>query len=193
MIRILFLILVSFSASAQRWTAEEFSAANTAANVTILTTEEKELIRYINLARMYPAKFAETEVKNYIGPKEFGNYLEGSSYKESLYRQLRSLTAVPPIKFDNEMYELAKCFAYESGQIGYVGHNRKNCTEGNYMGECCDYGHNKGKDIALSLLIDHDVPSLGHRKICLSQRYSVVGVKIASHKSYRFCSVLDFR
>ncbi|MFN5642602.1 MAG: hypothetical protein ACK4V4_09715 [Sphingobacteriales bacterium] len=193
MIRILILVLISFSASAQYWTSEEFNAANTASNISFLTTEEKDIIRYINLARMFPSKFADLEVKNYLGPKEFGDYLEDSEYKESLYRQLQNLRPLPPLNFDREMFELAKCFALESGQSGYVGHNRRDCTQGNMMGECCDYGHNKGKDIALSLLIDHDVPSLGHRQICLSNRYRVVGIKISPHQRYRFCAVLDFR
>lgn len=193
MIRILFFLLISISATAQSWTSAEFNAANTAADVSILTPEEKEIIRYVNLARMYPRKFAELEVKNYLGPKEYGDYLQDSEYKASLLRQLQNFTPVPPLQFDKGMYELARCFAYESGESGYTGHNRRQCSEGNYMGECCDYGNNKGKDIALSLLIDHDVPSLGHRKICLSNNYSVVGVKIAPHKQYRFCSVLDFR
>lgn len=193
MIRIFILTLISFSASAQYWTAEEFNAANTASQVYLLSSEEKDIIRYINLARMFPSKFAELEVKNYLGPKEFGDYLEDSEYKESLYRQLQNFRPIPPLYFDNDMFELAKCFAYESGQSGYVGHNRRGCTQGNLMGECCDYGNSKGKDIALSLLIDHDVPSLGHRRICLSTQFKGIGVKIASHTQYRYCSVLDFR
>lgn len=142
---------------------------------------------------MYPSKFAELEVRDYLGPREFGNYLEDSEYKKSLYRQLLNAQPLSPLQFDQEMYQLAKCFAYESGESGYVGHNRSNCSQGNLMGECCDYGNSKGKDVALSLLIDHDVPSLGHRKICLSSRYRVLGVKMAPHKRYRHCAVLDFR
>jgi hypothetical protein len=48
------------------------------------------------------------------------------------------------------------------------------------------------RDIVLQLLIDHDVPSLGHRIICLSSAYSVVGVSIQYHSRYGKCAVLDF-
>lgn len=185
--------MISFSAPAQSWTIEELKSAHTAVNITKLTTEEKEVIKYINLARMYPAKFAEVEVKNYVGPEESGDYLSDSRYKISLYNQLKSSLPVLPLQFDDEMYELAKCFAYESAIHGIVGHKRKNCIDGNLRGECCDYGNNTGKDVALSLLIDHDVPSLGHREICLSTDYKRVGVKMASHTKYRYCTVLDFR
>ena len=90
------------------------------------------------------------------------------------------------------MFWLASCFAKESGEAGLVGHNRISCFEG-FEAECCDYGHNEGKDIAISLLIDHDVPSLGHRKICLDESYDKVGASIKSHKTYGSCCVVDFK
>jgi hypothetical protein len=73
-----------------------------------------------------------------------------------------------------------------------VGHNSISCTDG-YHGECCSYGNENGKDIVLQLLIDHDVPSLGHRKICLNEAYVKVGASIQSHKIYESCCVVDFK
>jgi uncharacterized protein YkwD len=181
-----------FGSSAQVWTSAELSSAHTAASVNQLTQEEKLIIQYVNLARMYPQKFALLEVKNYMGEAKYSNYLEDSPYKRSLMVHLRKMKPLPPVIFDASMYALATCFAEESGQRGYVGHNRRDCPEG-YYGECCSYGHKKGKDIALSLLIDHDVPSLGHREICLSDRYDKIGVRIAYHKKYGHCAVLDFK
>ena len=50
-----------------------------------------------------------------------------------------------------------------------------------------------GLEIILSLLIDHDVPSLGHREICLSPEFKSVGVSVQPHNSkYNQNAVLDF-
>ena len=96
-----------------------------------------------------------------------------------------------PLKPDLTMYKLARCWAKESGESGLVGHNRVQCEKG-FMAECCSYGKSTALGIVLQLLIDHGVPSLGHRKICLSDKYSLVGATISTHLTYRFTSVLDF-
>lgn len=176
----------------QGWTYEELSKANTALNVSLLTYEEKEAIKYLNLARLYPQKFADVEVKNYLGPVKYGDYLKTSGYKQSLLSELQYKMPVGPLYFDEGMYSLAACFAKESGLNGKVGHNRVACT-GGFEGECCSYGHEQGRDIVLQLLIDHDVPSLGHRKICLDDAYNKVGLSIQSHKIYGSCCVVDFK
>lgn len=48
-----------------------------------------------------------------------------------------------------------------------------------------------GKEIVLQLLIDHDVPSLGHRKICLDKSYALIGVGEAKLKESDTCCVLE--
>ena len=68
----------------QNWTSEELEKANTALNTYILSSEEKDVIKYINLARLYPEKFANLEVKDYLGPVKYGEYLKTSTYKQSL-------------------------------------------------------------------------------------------------------------
>ncbi|MFZ4706923.1 MAG: CAP domain-containing protein [Bacteroidales bacterium] len=176
----------------QNWTNEELDRANAAKNVYSLTTQEKEVIKYINLSRLYPQKFANIEVKDYLGPLKYGDYLKTSSYKESLLNTLRSKTPVGLLYFDERMNKLATCFAEESGAAGKTGHNRTSCPYG-YEGECCSYGPDQGRDIALQLLIDHDVPSLGHREICLDGNYDKVGVSIKPHTFYQSCCVLDFK
>lgn len=180
-----------FNGISQSWTTQELEKANTAANVNILSNEEKEAIRYINLARLYPQKFAIIEVKDYLGPSKYGDYLKTSTYKESLLVTLRYKTPVGLLYFDEGMYLLATCFAKESGESGKTGHNRNSCSKG-YQAECCSYGPENGKDIALQLLIDHDVPSLGHREICLDDSYNKVGLSIKPHTVYEYCCVLDF-
>jgi hypothetical protein len=181
-----------FLAISQNWTSEELQKANTAVNISSISSEEKEVIKYLNLARQYPQKFALVEVKDYLGPLKYGDYLKTSAYKQSLLVELQNRTPVGLLFFDESMFLLADCFAKESGEAGLVGHNRVSCSNG-FEGECCSYGHNEGRDIAISLLIDHDVPSLGHRKICLDESYNKVGASIKPHKTYGSCCVVDFK
>lgn len=178
--------------SAQSWSQSELNAANTAAKISGLSHEEKETIKYVNLARMYPQKFAMLEVKDYFGGEGYGNYLQNSPYRQSLMKDLGAMSPVEPVYFLQEMQNLASCFARESGSRGVIGHTRINCSKG-YNGECCSYGHATAREIVLQLLIDHDVPSLGHRKICLNPRYLSIGVSIAPHTKYDNCAVLDFK
>jgi len=46
-----------FLAISQNWTSEELQKANTAVNISSISSEEKEVIKYLNLARLYPQKF----------------------------------------------------------------------------------------------------------------------------------------
>jgi len=50
---------------------------------------------------------------------------------------------------------------------------------------------NTSKDIVLQLLIDHDVPSLGHRINCLNKDYSKIGVSVQNHLKWDTCAVID--
>jgi uncharacterized protein YkwD len=178
--------------SSQGWLFEELQSANTARDINILTQEEKDVIKYLNLARMYPQKFAELEVRNYYGPQKWGTYLKNSSYRASLLSTLQYKRPVGPLYFDEKMYSLAKCYAIENGSSGLNGHTRYSCPSG-YDGECISYGLDKAIDIALQLLIDHDVPSLGHREICMDEEFSKVGLSINPHKKSEYCCVLDFK
>jgi hypothetical protein len=185
-------IFIYSNAFSQNWTFDELQKANTAANILNISHEEKEAIKYINLARLFPEKFGKLEVENYLGPEQYGDYLSTSTYKRSLLLELNKRASVGPLYFDESMYLLASCFSKESGDLGIVGHNRISCSE-NYDAECCSYGMSQGKDIAIQLLIDHDVPSLGHREICLDGEFDKVGASIQNHKIYHTCCVLNFK
>ncbi len=186
------LAVLSGCVFAQSWTQAEINSANTAADVAILTKEEKDVILYMNLARMYPQKFAQIEVEPYDGGALYGHYLVGSSYKASLLVELNRLTPLDPLYFDMSMYEYAKCWAMESGRLGIIGHDRITSSKG-FFAECCQYGAKQdGRIAVLSLLIDHDVPSLGHRKIILNGDWGKAGPSIQPHKKYGYCCVIDY-
>jgi hypothetical protein len=167
------------------WNDARYLKCNTAAQTNYMTSAEKEVIYILNLARMNPVLFANTVIKKY--PAEHTNYYA------SLLDTMLSLKPVKLLYPDSLCFAGAQCHALNSGAEGYVGHTRSNeeCRKKwYYSGECCDYGHNKPLDIILSLLIDEDVPSLGHREILLSD-YRKMGVSIQFHKLYRFNAVLD--
>jgi uncharacterized protein YkwD len=92
-------------------------------------------------------------------------------------------------------YTSAECHAVSSGKKSYAGHKRltKECKEKqHYLGECCQYGYSDPLSIVMDLLIDQDVPSLGHRYICLDKDYTKIGVSMQPHKQYGTNTVLDF-
>lgn len=191
--QLLFLFVFNaLSFFAQTWTAEQLASANTAKDISYLNPVEKEIIQYINLARLYPKLFVKIELQNYTGPAIYGDYLKNSTYKKSLIVKLNGMKAIGALTPSADCYENSKCFAIESGKLGLEGHNRKNCPNSTYA-ECCSYGMEAGKDIALQWLIDHDVSSLGHRSISLAPKHATIGVSVQPHKKWGTCAVAQFR
>ncbi|MET0394207.1 MAG: CAP domain-containing protein [Chitinophagaceae bacterium] len=186
----LLVLLAPLLSGAQGWADAEWQAANTARDISGLTDAEKETILYLNLCRLYPQKFADLEVKNYTPPAEYGDYLDKSPYKKSLLKDLASRRPVQALVFDTALYQNATCFAAELGNSGRTGHARTTCPKGNYA-ECLSYGMHTGKDIALQWLIDHEVASLGHRKICLDPAYHKIAVSTHAHKQWKVCAVAE--
>jgi len=184
------LLIFASTLFAQGWTPEQKAAAATAVSADYLTQAEKDAIMYINLARMYPQDFARIELPEYGGPAKYGGYVKNSGYKQSLIEHLQGMTPVPALAFDGTLYENAKCFAREQGLEGSTGHTRKACPKGNYA-ENCSYGMETGLDIALQWLIDHDVPSLGHRVNSLNKSYTKIGLSIHPHATYGTCAVAE--
>ena len=187
---LLMAIVLPFVNKAQDWTKEQMATANTAAAIATISDVEREAITYINLARLYPQQFAAKEVEGYSGLAMNGR-ADAGTYKQTLLSKLNGMQAVPALTFDGAMYDEAKCFAIESGKSGKTGHEHKKCKEA-FLGECCSYGMETGKDIALQWLIDAGTTSLGHRKICLSGEYGKVGIGTFTHTIYKYCAVADF-
>jgi hypothetical protein len=176
------------------WKDAKYAACNTARNVKYLSATEKEIIYVLNLVRLYPRQFNRTVVAKWPNHTD-ASYLSTNNYYTSLVTLLDKMQPVGILTADSLSWISAKCHAITSGQKGYVGHDRQTETCGQqskYWGECCHYGHNTALEIVMDLLIDKDVPSLGHRSICLSNSYKAVGVSIKPHSVYRFNTVLDF-
>jgi hypothetical protein len=179
------------AAYSTEWNDLMYLKCNTAANVTYMNAQEKELIYVLNLLRMNPALFGRTVVAKY--PERSGQlHLRDIEEYQSLLDTLQKLKSLPLLDPDSLSFVSARCHAISSGRTGYVGHTRqsKDCKP-HYHGECCSYGHSDPLDIIMSLLIDEGVPSLGHRFICLAT-FRKIGVSIQPHKGYGYNTVLDF-
>lgn len=183
--------LVTYST---KWKKEKYTICNTVANTPYLSKAEKEIIWILNLIRQNPKLASESILLNPKSPF----YVQTSKrnhYFKSLLSTLNSMTPnTNPLFADSSAYVSALCHALTSGKTGYIGHERKhNDCEKDFYGECCDYGNDDPMEIVMSLLLDYDVPSLGHRKICLSSEYTHIGASIQPHKTYDYNAVLDFK
>ena len=182
--------LAVFSAE---WNDVKFLNCNTAATTHYLSDHEKEVIYILNLLRADPKLFANTVVEKY---PEYNNqlYLKNIPEYKSLLETLRNSKPLSLLYPDSLCFESAKCHALYSGKMAYVGHERKTeeCkVKKHYEGECCQYGYEDALSILMDLLIDQNVPSLGHRFLCLSD-YARIGVSIQPHTGYGHNTVVDF-
>jgi hypothetical protein len=151
---------------------------------------EKDVYNYLNYARTRPKEFCE----KFVIP----NWDKNNSYENSLVEKMMSLKPMGTLLPDRKLYASADCHAIVSGELGFVGHTRsvnrktkKKCDE-YFMGECISYGMEEGLAVVLQLLIDDGVPSLGHRYICLSEGFTMVGISSRKHAKYGVNCVLDF-
>lgn len=181
--------LAAYSAE---WNKPAYLRCNTAAQTPYLSQTEKEVIYILNLARINPPLFARTVVARY--PDLGGSsYLRNSDYYKSLLDTMARVKPLPLLMPDKTLFESARCHAVEAGRTGYVGHDRTtaDCEKlERFSGECCQYGYSRPLQIVMSLLIDENVPSLGHRKLLLS-RFGKAGVSVQPHSDYGTNTVID--
>lgn len=181
--------LTNFSAE---WDKPEYRVCNTAAQVSYLSEPEKQIIYILNLARMNPNLFANTVVTQY--PDYAGALsMKQSTYYKGLLQFLANKKPMPLLYPEQRLFQSANCHAETSGSTGYIGHNRRTAacrSVETFLGECCQYGVSDPLSVVLELLIDEDVPSLGHR-IILFKPHTQIGVSLRPHKSYRWNAVLD--
>jgi uncharacterized protein YkwD len=193
---LLFILLFSVPLLAQKknWDPAVLKKANTARDAEYLSKEEKAVIYYLNLVRLDPKLFAETYLKKYLDSTGDNN-----TYTKSLIKTLPLVKPMDVLMPGQELCSFSKAYAIKSGKENTVGHGNfnqrikviKNQYNG-YLAENCDYGNKKAFDIVMSLLIDEDIPSLGHRKNILNPKYRFVGVSIKPHKGYEWNCVIDF-
>jgi len=185
-------VVSPLSEFSEQWNDPRYESCNTAALATYMSTQEKDVIWILNMARTSPQLFCETVVKKYAA-YSLNDELEATTWYKSLVTTMTTMKPVNMLEPSKECYNSAQCHAYNAGIKGYEGHERQGscATKEFYNGECCDYSNDEAIDIVMSLLIDENVPSLGHRSICFTP-YKSIGVSIQPHKKWVTNAVLDF-
>jgi uncharacterized protein YkwD len=122
-------------------------------------------------------------------------------YHSGLYTDLNMNKNLPLLKPSFSLHLSASFHAFTSGLSGYTGHDKPLSFEvrmrvfnffiRNY-GENCDYGHKFPLDAVMALLIDENIPSVGHRRNILNKNFGRIGSSFKWHKSYRHNYVQDF-
>ena len=203
----LFLIisyLIILSPVDPTWSDAELERANTAKDVGYLSVEEKKTIMLVNLARIDGKKYLQTYFQQFINSTPYDEMNSSKNkYMVSLRADLDKVKNLPMLLPDEGLSKAAKYHAKDSGKNGLFGHTSSNGTimskrlpkyvKGwNRIAENCSYGYDEATNIVGQLLLDNDVPSLGHRKSILDNRLEFIGVAIAPHTKYKFNCVMDF-
>lgn len=210
----LLFFLFAKQVNAQKWTDAEFRRANTAANASYLTNEEKNVVMYMNLIRIDGEKFYYTFLEDYINNynakvRQYRNYNElritrSNSYYTSLLKHLRGVKNLQVFYPDDKLTMLSRGHAQDLNRNNLDTHESSNGDKfskrlskyfpNRAMSENIDFGYSNSLDIVCHLLLDCGVPSLGHRFNLLDQKYKLntVGVSIQPHPSYSWCAVIDF-
>nr|WP_294873502.1 CAP domain-containing protein [uncultured Pedobacter sp.] len=193
---------------------EELKMANTAGNSNYLSGEEKDLVIYMNLARMDGEKFFNTYFQDFVEAynrkaMKYSNYDElkittNNKYYRSLAQQIRAVKGLPMLWPDEALSIVAKQHARDMNRNNFSGHNS---SDGRSVkdriseiypkrsnGENLAFGFSSGLDNICMLLLDKGVPDLGHRKMILNDSYGLnyIGVSIQPHKKFGYCAVIDF-
>lgn len=196
-ILVLVLLLFSFSAIAQTVDYTAIPLSNSSADsarvlqltqvkVTCdyMSDDEKEIIHWLNIARMYPKWFL---------------YLRKVKDTDPVFSRtlIKTMMTMKPIEKklvpDKKLWECAYCHAKTTGPTKYIGHDRQDpkCIK-TYNAECIRYGRDHPAEAVTELLIDRGVPNLGHRISMLNSTYSRVGVSYWPHSIHGLMTVIDF-
>lgn len=202
----LILLTLFFATNSPResiWTKEELAMANTAANIDYLTEPEKKTIMLVNLARLDGTRYLQSYFAEYNSTSYDEMRTSNNSYMKSLRKDLDAVKNLTMLQPEKGLNQSAKYHAKDSGKNGLVGHDSSNGTAfgkriskyvkgWNMLAENCSYGYEDAGNIVGQLLLDENVPSLGHRKSIINPKLEYIGVSIQAHSDYRFNCVMDF-
>ena len=185
------------------WTAEELAIANTAAQVDYLNDEEKKIVMLVNLARLDGTRYLQSYFMEYNATAYTAMRSSVNSYLKSLRKDLDQVRNLPMLQPDEGLCKAASFHARDTGKKGLVGHTSSDGTgfskrlpkyvKGwNRLAENCSYGYNEAAMIVGQLLLDENVPSLGHRKSIVNPELQYIGVSIQPHSQYGYNCVMDF-
>jgi uncharacterized protein YkwD len=182
----------------QKLPAELVTQCNTAQNISGMNQQEKDVVLITNLVRVNPKLFLQVFLNDYVQTSEF--YTMQNPYVVSLQKELQQVKPLPPLKVEVFINQTAAGHAVFCGSTGHIGHKNFNQRSADItkklkhdlVGENCGYIRTHALDFVMDLLIDEDVPSLGHRKNILSSMYAFTGVSIRKFKDGEYCLIQIF-
>jgi uncharacterized protein YkwD len=186
--------------------------SNKTNEVSYLSPLEKSMVNEMNLARTSPKEYLsllEQFRKYYDGkllklPGESPILTkEGTSAVAEAIRSMRSQKPVSPLSPSKGMSLGAKDHIRDlrtSGTSQHKGSDESQAWDrvnryGSWqkiIGENISFGHNKARNIVMTLMIDDGVPNRGHRKNIFNPDFRVVGVACGDHPAYRTICVINF-
>jgi uncharacterized protein YkwD len=192
------------------WDSQEL---DTARNASYLTEAEKDVIFEMNKLRSDPARYAN----EYLVPMRgrFSGLIysepgqidlrteEGVRALDECIAELGRTEPVPPMYPSRGLWQAARDHAADQGRTGQTGHTG---SDGSTMqdrmnrygkwditcGENISYGCDSGRKIVVQLVVDDGVPSRGHRKNLLAERFLTAGASIGPHPVYGKVCVIDY-
>ena len=201
------------AAAAAGWTLFAAEPKKKDKDAEFLSKEENEVVRELNEARQYPAKFAgylkerkpHYRQDNSLAMPGFSVYStqEGVKAVDEAIVFLEKTKPIPTLQAARGISLAAADHAEDIGPKGAVEHAgtdksqpadrmarygtwKKNCAEN------ISAGWSDPRQIVLQLIIDDGVADRGHRKNIFEADYRVVGVAIRPHKQYKIVCVMDF-
>lgn len=156
-----------------------------------------------NYARTKPKEYAEKFIKPKIANSKT---MQGSelSYAQSCYNRTVEMEPLKPLVLDVNYIKAAQWFADDHRKTkvtGHVGSDGSRFWErikrydqnAEPTNECCSYGVSDARGVVVQLLVDEDVPSLGHRDAVLNPRAGRIGVGQAKGDvPYGVVTVIDY-
>ena len=175
-----------------------------------LSPSEKAVVHEINLARTAPKNYASflEQFKKYYHEKliKLPNETpiitqEGVGALMEATRFLRSTKPVPLLKLSKGMSWGARDHMKDLGSSGGAQHRGSDGSQAwdrvnrygtwqKVIGENISFGHDRARNIVMSLIIDDGVPHRGHRKNIFSSDFRVMGVACGEHPNYKKICVI---
>lgn len=175
-----------------------------------LSPLEREIIHEINLARIAPKDYALflEQFKKYYHEKliKLPNETpiitkEGVGALIEATRFLRSTKPVPLLHLSKGMSWGAKDHVKDLSLSGASQHRgsdknqpwdrvNRYGTWQKVIGENISFGHDRARNIVMSLIIDDGVPHRGHRKNIFNSDFRVIGVACGEHPNYKTVCVI---
>jgi uncharacterized protein YkwD len=184
--------------------------SNNIEEANYLSSSEKAVVHEINLARTAPKNYASflEQFKKYYHEKliKLPNETpiltkEGVEALMEATRFLRSTKPVPLLNLSKGMSLGAKDHVKDLGLSGSSQHRGSDRSQPwdrvnrygiwqKVIGENISLGHDRARNIVMSLIIDDGVPHRGHRKNIFNSDFRVIGVACGEHPNYKTVCII---